>query len=229
VSTNLDPMVDPAADTGMPGMGAGEAFIPPRQRTRFPTQAIILLLIVGVGGAALYAMRRYGMQSGIVFTMGKAQEVHDTSEDARTYERIMADLAAIQKPLDVALGDFGKSPFMRDNGPDITPKVSMNEVAVTDAERRKQEAFAAIKAMHLNGIIGNIARIDEATIKAGDKIGPNDLFTVKAVEGRTVTFLTVDGDEFNLSMEIKKTSSGKGPAANTTNNPNKPHPPSDHR
>jgi hypothetical protein len=221
--TSLDPITDVPSDPGAPGLDGD--FVPPRQRGRFPTQAVILILIVAVGGAALYGMRRWGMQSGVVFDMGKTKDIKDTSEDARTYERIMADLAAIQKPLDVALTDFGKSPFMRDSGPNVTPNVSTTEPAPTDAERRKQEAFTALKAMHLNGIIGNIARIDEVTVKAGDKIGPNDLFTIKSVEGRTVTFMTVDGDEFQLTMEVKKNQPGKGPAG-PASNPGKPRPPS---
>jgi len=229
VSTDLEPISDVAQD-GRGGLGAGEDFIPPRQRSRFPTQAVILLLIVAVGGAALYAMRRYGMQAGIKFDMDKTQEVKDNSEDARTYERIMADLATIQKPLDVALGDFGKSPFMRDNGPAITPKADTLVPAPTDAERRKQEAYSALKAMHLNGIIGNIARIDEVTVKAGDKIGPSDLFTIKSVEGRTVTFVTVDGDEFQITMEVKKSNQpGKGAPPPLIPNDNRPHPPSSPR
>jgi hypothetical protein len=228
VSSNLEPVTDMTSDPGAPGLG-GDDFIPPRQRSRFPTQAVILVLILAVGGAALYGMRRYGMQSGVQFDMGKTQDVKDTSEDARTYERIMADLAAIQKPLDVALTDFGKSPFMRDSGPNVTPNVSTMEPAPTDAERRKQEAFTALKAMHLNGIIGNIARIDELTVKAGDKIGANDLFTIKSVEGRTVTFVTADGDEFQLSMEVKKNQPGKNAPPPAGGNANRPRPPSDHR
>ncbi len=210
MSTNLEPMDDVnGGDPGRPGMGLGEGFAPPRQRRRFPTQLVVLALILGTSATALYGMRRYGMKSGVQFDQVNVDFKDTDSEKARTYERVMSDLASVQKPLDVALGDFGRSPFMHESGPKVTPNVDSLPVGQTEDERHMQEAYAALKSMHLNGIIGNIARIDEMTVRAGDKVGA--MFEVKSVEGRTVTF-TAYGHEFQLEMEVKKVQGGKGPS-----------------
>jgi hypothetical protein len=190
-------------------MGADAGFSVPRQRTRFPTQMIILLLIVGVSVGALYGMRRYGMRSGVIFDTVEVKAPEDKSQEAQTYERIMADLASVQRPLDVALVDFGKSPFMREDKGQVRPNVPTDVPAQTDAERHRQEAVSALKAMHLVGIIGNVARIDDLTVRAGDKVG--DLFTVKSIDGRAVTFEAY-GEEFRLEMDIKKGGPGKSAA-----------------
>ena len=202
MSSNLDPMMDPQAAA----MGADASFSVPRPRGRFPTQIILLLLIVGVSGAALFGMRRYGMRSGVIFDAVEVKAPEDNSQQAQTYERIMADLASVQRPLDVALSDFGKSPFMRDENTKVSPNQQTLIPAQTDAERHRQEAVSALKGMHLIGIIGNMARIDDLTVRAGDKVG--DLFTVKSVEGRTVTF-DAYGEEFKLEMDVKKGGPGK--------------------
>ena len=207
--SNLDPVADMNAnDPGRPGMGMGEGFAAPRPRRRFPTQLLVMMLIVSVSAAALYGMRRYGMKSGIQFDKVDVDFNNTDTEKARTYERIMADLASVQKPLDVALGDFGRSPFMHDNSPTITPGVQTITPGQTEEERHRQEAYNALKAMHLQGIIGNIARIDEATVKAGDTVA--DIFTVKSIDGRTVTFEAY-GEEFTLSMEVKRPQGTKAP------------------
>jgi hypothetical protein len=194
-------------DPMRPGLGLGDGMGIPRPRRRMPGQMIVLVLVVGVSAGALYGMRRYGMQSGFNFIPVQTDISTADTQKAQTYERIMADLASVQRPLDVALGDFGKSPFMHEAPTNITPKVENFPPAQSDAERHRQEAYTALKTMHLNGIIGNIARIDDMTVKAGDKIG--DIFEVKSVEGRTVTFEAY-GEEFKLEMEVKKPQSPKG-------------------
>ncbi len=131
MSNNIEPVADEnPADPGRPGMGMGIGEEVPalRPRRRFPTQLLVLALIVSVSAAALFAMRRYGMRSGFKFDAVDV-DYKDDSEKARTYERIMADLASVQKPLDVALGDFGKSPFMRENSTKITPDVLQLPIA----------------------------------------------------------------------------------------------------
>ena len=187
-------------------MGIAEEAPALRPRRRFPTQVLVLLLIVGVSAAALSAMRRYGLQAGFKFDAVDV-DYKDDSAKARPYERIMADLASVQKPLDVALGDFGKSPFMRENSTKITPDIPQLPIAQSDDERHKQEASAAVKALHLNGIIGTIARIDEQNVKVGDTIA--SILTVKAIDGRSVTFEAY-GDEYTLSMEVGKAQGAKG-------------------
>ena len=211
MSTNLEHGGEPVGnDPGRPGLGVGEGeVVVPRPRRRVSSQLLIVLLVVGVSATALYAMRRYGMKSGVKFDQTEFKDVDVDTEKARTYERIMADLASVQKPLDVALGDIGKSPFMHEaDGPTIKPDVPTEKPVTSEVERHKVEAYTALKAMHLNSIIGNIARIDDQNLKVGDKF--MDVFTVTSIEGRTVTFEAY-GDPYTLTMEVKKAgASSKG-------------------
>lgn len=206
MSTNEEPISELAGEPGRVGMG--EDFIPPRQRRRYPTQLIILVLIVGVSAGALAGMRKMGMKSGVVFDTPSVDFNQSDTQKAQTYERIMDDLASVQKPLDVALGDFGNSPFMRDKSAKVTPDDQSVLPATNEAEQRKQEAVGKLKAMHLQGIIGNIARIDDETVRPGDTV--SDIFTVKSIEGRKVTF-EAWGQEYTLEMEINPVHGGKGP------------------
>jgi hypothetical protein len=207
VNNNIEPVADEnPADPGRPGMGIAEELPALRPRRRFPTQLLVLALIVGVSAAALFAMRRYGMRAGFKFDAVDVDYKDDT-EKARTYERIMADLASVQKPLDVALGDFGKSPFMRENSTTVKPDIPTLPIAQSDDDRHKQEASAAVKALHLNGIIGTIARIDEQNVKVGDTV--SSILIVKAIDGRSVTFEAY-GDEYTMTMEVGKPQGAKG-------------------
>jgi hypothetical protein len=176
--------------------------VPGPQGRRMPTQGLLLLLILSVSAASLYGMRRYGMKAGFSFETVAVDYKEQDSEKARTYERIMADLSRIQNPLDVTLTEFGKSPFMRDSGESrITPDSGPIQPGLTDIERRRAEAVDRLKRLKLRGIIGNIARIDEATIRVGDTV--DTMFLVTAIDGRTVTFEAY-GETFTLTLENTK-------------------------
>jgi len=192
VSTNMD-VPNPAAEVPLN--------IPMARKPKMPSQVPLLLLILCVSAGALYGMRRYGMQSGFTFNEVKVDFKSDESMKARTYERIMADLNRIQKPLDVTLTEFGKSPFMRERQQaHVTPDAGPVEVGMNETDRLRAEAVDTLKRMKLRGIIGSVARIDDLTVKAGDII---DMFTVTAVSGRTVTF-EAHGETFTLTLEEPK-------------------------
>jgi hypothetical protein len=175
--------------------------VPMARKPKMPSQVPLLMLILCVSAGALYGMRRYGMQEGYTFNEVKVDFKSDESVKARTYERIMADLNRIQKPLDVTLTEFGKSPFMRERQQaSVTPDTGPIQPGMSDADRHRAEAVDALKRMRLRGIIGNVARIDDLTVKAGDVI---DIFTVKSVSGRTVTFEAY-GEPFSLTLEEPK-------------------------
>jgi hypothetical protein len=197
VSGNLD-MRDPA----LAPMGGEQLPIPQARRPKMPSQVPLLLVILAISGGALYSMRQYGMKSGFKFQEVKVDIKEEDSEKARTYERIMADLARVQNPLDVTLTEFGNSPFMRAQGEvTYTPEVGMPTAEMTIEERRRIEAVDTLKRMKLRGIIGNVARIDDMSVRVGDRVG--DIFTVTSIEGRTVTF-EAHGEVFTLTLEAKK-------------------------
>ena len=63
-----------------------------------------------------------------------------------TYERIMADLSRVEHPLDVALSEFGRSPFMRERTmPKISPEAPEPKVEMSDAEKNRLAAVEALK------------------------------------------------------------------------------------
>lgn len=175
--------------------------VPMARKPKMPSQVPLLMLILCVSAGALYGMRRYGMQSGFTFNEVPVDFKSDESVKARTYERIMADLNRIQKPLDVTLTEFGKSPFMRERQQaSVTPDAGPIQPGMSEADRHRAEAVDALKRMKLRGIIGSVARIDDLTVKAGDTI---DMFTVTSVSGRTVSFEAY-GETFTLTLEEPK-------------------------
>lgn len=180
--------------------------IPQARRPKMPSQVPVLLLILAVSVGALWGMRSYGMRSGFKFTEVPVDFKEDDSAKARSYERIMADLARVQNPLDVTLTEFGKSPFMRERPQAlITPEAGPIEPNMSDADRHRAECVDALKRMKLRGIIGNVARIDDLTVRKGDQI---DMFTVTGVDGRTVTFEAY-GEVFTLTLDTPKPNSQK--------------------
>ena len=182
---------------------------PARRGTRMGTQPLIMALVLGVSAASIFAMRQYGARSGMVFADVVVDYQQEDAEKARTYERIMTDLARVQTPLDVALGEFGKSPFMLDDATkmvsaDGTPVAgpSAEELAAAEArnraEARREEIKSLAAGLQLNIVMGALARIDGQNYRQGDTV--NEIFVVEKVDGRSVT-LKADGQTFVLSME----------------------------
>jgi hypothetical protein len=183
-----------------------------RPRRKVPTQTLILMLVLGVSAAALMSMRQLGLRSGVKFEEVKLDGSEADAEKAKTYDRIMADLARLQTPLDVALGDFGKSPFMLDTHKtqvtaegetieELTPEQRAALIAKEAAEQRRAQIQDAATQLQVNGILAGrvpIARINEHAYRIGDTV--QDLFTVTAIDGRSVT-LEADGESFVLTMD----------------------------
>lgn len=205
----------PAEQARAPFAGLSPEELAGQRRTkRLPGQTLILLLVLAVSTASLMWMRREGTRAGVNFTELKVSYEEPDAEKARTYARIMADLSRIQTPLDLALGEFGKSPFMLDTGTtvvEIKPGLPMpvglspEEIAAREAaakaEARKQEVLAELATFQLASVMGGrspLARISGDTYRVGDRVGEN--FTVTAIEGRSVT-LTADGESYTISME----------------------------
>lgn len=210
MSTNLEaPANDPL---GTPLIAAPETGLV-RPRRRLPAQALTMLVVLCVSVGALWAMRRYGMRAGMSFASGATDVPANDADKARTYDRIMADLARIQQPLDVALGEFTKSPFMLDARPAISAGGAETETdaqrAMRDREQRRQELTTRVEAFILHSIVGGrvaVARIDDKTVRVGDTLDQD--FKVESIEGRSVV-LSADGMAFTLSMTDDNSSRGK--------------------
>ncbi|MDX2131965.1 MAG: hypothetical protein SFY69_07935 [Planctomycetota bacterium] len=188
---------------------------PPKRRGS--TQVVIFALVIGVSAISLWWMRREGTRAGVSFEEIKVEYTEPDAEKARTYQRIMADLARVQTPLDVALGEFGRSPFMLDtgtatiteHGTEVPAGPTPEEVAAREAAERaaarRQELVDALASLRLQSVMGGrspLARIDDETVRVGDRVAK--LFTVSGIEGRSVT-LEADGQVFTLTMDDRRT------------------------
>jgi len=183
-----------------------------RIQRRIPTQTFILMLVLGVSAAALFSMRQLGLRSGVQFEEVKLDGTGPDAEKAKSYERIMADLQRIQTPLDVALGEFGKSPFMLTTSKtqvtahgepviELSPEERAALIAKEAAANRLAEIQDMATRLEVNGILAGrvpIARINNQAYRIGDVV--QELFTVTAIDGRSVTLLA-DGETFVLTMD----------------------------
>ncbi len=181
-----------------------------KKRMRGPSQLVMLLIVGGVSAAALMAMRQLGLRSGM--NVAGANEalglkmVNVDSEKAKTYQRIMEDLYRVQKPLDVALGEFVKSPFVLEQAVGKIaledPKADFSNIL---AEREKAAKMARIQAelakLVVQSVLGGrspVARINGETVRVGDTVG--EIFTVVSIEGLTVKVET-EGKEYDLQFD----------------------------
>lgn len=225
MSTNLNqPVVDHSNNqlpSGVPGEfplgGAGSG-----RKSKIPTQGIVVALILGVSAAALITMRKIGMQSGMNMAVAELPQnvavTHENAAKATNYERIMADLLRVQKPLDVALGEFGKSPFMMASpvtaeaiqAPALAdPAAQAAEKLRREKEARREKLGKAFSTLRLQSVMDGrtpICRINGDVLRVGDSVG--EFFFVKSIHGREVQIAS-DDDTFNLSMD--EGDGGSGP------------------
>lgn len=218
---------------GLPGMTSGEAPLiaeAPVKRRKGSSQLVLVVLLFAVSGAALFGMRHLGARAGMDMTIAEVNwkfgDDKDAAEKAKSYERIMSDLQRMQRPLDVAMGDFQKSPFMLDMPEQVepVPLASLEDEEAKKAELARREAMAkrdqvkkAVEALQLQSVLGGakpMARINGETFRLGEKI--NGMFVVQTIRGRErEVVLDHDGEEFTISMQPaiganKNDAKGKG-------------------
>lgn len=208
------------------GAGGGPIIIEQGGRRRSaPSQLIVGAVVLAVSAGVLMGMRAYGARSGINFEKVSAESTYKEDADrTAAYDRIMADLSRFNKPLDVALEDFGHSPFQsRDGGVQatdtrVTVGAGPGPTGHESAEQRDDRVKAARKAqlmnevakLELHTVMGGrvpLARINDETVGLNGAVGP---FTVVAIEGRGVT-LEAEGYRFNLTMQAFGDQAAKKP------------------
>ncbi len=207
-----------AMDSNKAGGELG-AFVTPRKWT--PRQPLVIGLTVIVSAVALMGMRQIGMRSAIAFETDQSE--FDFQGDAQLqtrYERLMADLGNAKDPLDVALADFGNSPFaMREaiaplqqaSNPTPVAGETPEAAAARGAAARKTALLNEASKLVLHSVMGGkrpLARINEETVTVGDTVA--EYFTVTEISGRSVT-ITADGESFTLNMQA-----GSMPPAGTS-------------
>lgn len=190
---------------GMETAAAGDAFGQGAKR-KFSPQSIVMVLVVLVSAVAVVGMRAMGTRGGIA--MGN-DEVQYTAQDADVgvrFAKVMGDLARVQRPLDVALGEFGRSPFMiraaaaDATSADMTPEQRAEKERRDRQETRRKQIDESFASLTIQSIIGgrvSLARISGDVYSEGDVI--NGLFKVVSIEDRTV-HLEADGQRFELTL-----------------------------
>lgn len=183
-----------------------------KPRNRLSGQFACMIIIVAVSAATIFFMRQYGVKAGINFDTVTVEYQQPDESKARTYQRIMADLARIQKPMEVALGEFGASPFMLDrpvtqinpsnpSAASLTPEELAAQAEARRLEQEREEMLMNLRNLKLQGVMGGstpLARISNATYRVGDVI--QKTFTIISIEGREVV-VECKGERFTISME----------------------------
>lgn len=179
-----------------------------------PTQPLVLVMVLAVSAGALYAMRTIGTKHAIVFDGGKQFEF-DASKDAAfeaEYARVMGELSSVNNPLDIALVDFGRSPFALasaqtalSSGPapllPVGTGPTPEQKAAAELARKRALIASEASKIVVQSVMGGrvpLARIDDEVVRIGDKV--NEYFVVTQIEGRSVTF-EADGQRFVVSMQ----------------------------
>ncbi len=199
----------------LPGVVTPDAFgsLGPSKKWT-PTQPLVLAMVLVVSAGALYAMRTIGVKHAIAFDSGKQFEF-DANKDAAfeaEFTRVMEELSSVNNPLDIALMDFGRSPFALASAQQAlatgtTPIVptsagpSPEQKAAAELARKRAVIASEASKVIVQSVMGGrvpLARIDDEVVRIGDKIG--DLFTVTHIEGRSVT-IEAEGQKFVLNMQ----------------------------
>lgn len=199
--------------TGTFPLPGGEADMSPR-KVKVNSQAVVLVIILGVSAAALASMRHIGMKAGINYSVDSAPQPtasKDDPEKVARYDRIMKDLHQLQQPLDIALGELSKIPALIPTDRKVDTSAGGPSIAQTDegaADRARQAERAKLRKdaanLKLQSCMGGrvpLARIDGKFYRIGDLV--NDKFILREIENRSVT-VEVEGETIQIEMDTGK-------------------------
>lgn len=188
---------------GMESIPGADGFGAPPGR-KVSKQSVVMVAVVLVSAVAVVGMRAMGTRAGIAMGNDEVQYTSQDSDVTLRFTRVMNGLARVQRPLDVALGEFGRSPFMVQGAAakasDMTPEQRAElERREKQETRRKQvdESFASLRIQSIVGGRVSLARISGDVYSEGDVI--NGMFKVVGIEDRTV-HLEADGQRFELTL-----------------------------
>lgn len=180
----------------------------PSRRLKIPPQTLVVGLVVIVSIAAIYGMRKRGMNSGFTFQTPKIDfDTKQVSLDAAHQARILKDLAASAHIPKTTADHLDKNPFQLEGAPALEAGDDGSAARLADERRRAESAKEreeqiqqALGTLELNGVMGGpipLARISGRTVKVGDTVA--DVFIVAQVHDRSVDLLA-DGKIFTIAM-----------------------------
>lgn len=179
---------------------------------RYNLQTIILVVVVAASAGMLYAMRRHGMGAGFTFQTVKIDYEWDhlSPVNQAQQQRVLDDLARSGQPIKVTVAQLPKNPFVldlsvavpvMDPGHVVDPNAEAARLAEINRKIREREIQNALATVQLQSVMDGrvpIARVNGRFVRVGDTVA--DVFTVRAIHGRTVE-LAVDDRVFAVSME----------------------------
>lgn len=202
-----------------PGAASEDGLGAPK-KPKVSTQALTLGVLLVVGAGLIYGMRLLGI--GPLTTLAKtAVPDYDLTRSPATrsadHKKILKDLEADHAAAQVPVDQVQKNPFLLSAIIEPEPVADNTEAskrAAADKARRELDAKrkrvqSTLAGLSINGIIGGsnpVARISGEAVRVGDTVG--DLFTVKAIHGRSVE-LTFENEVFTLEMDDDGKNSNK--------------------
>jgi hypothetical protein len=176
-----------------------------KPRTYRPTQPIVLagLLVVSVG--SIFAMRSLAGKA-IVESAGTSQvDYTHTIDPARSaqYDRIMSDLARLEKPMQLDVDVAAAAAFGEKKGSQLVQAGDTESDGAKQSrerKRRQNELLTKANALVVQSVMGGrrpVARISGETYGVGDEVQG---FKILSIENRNVT-LEADAFRFTLTME----------------------------
>lgn len=216
-NSNTTPSEEANVDVGPTGklrFGSGTGGIDASKGAakKMSQQSLVMAVVFAVSAAAIFGMRTLGTRAGIAMGGEVVDYTPPDMEKAKSYDRIMSEIARVQTPLDVTLGEFGKSPFMLEAPPQPVMLEGPGENPLDEATQKKQEQERkrAERIAHLSEKLGTLklqsimtgkrplARISGETIQVGQTV--LEEFVLMRIEDRSIV-LTADDMQFELSLE----------------------------
>jgi hypothetical protein len=200
------------ADVAASASATGTASLPEPRKLG----GMALLIVVGIVAATvLFAMRQFGMTRRIEmldFKIDYPIEKAEMIKLSKDHEEVLRELHSSGELVQVPLEQVQTNPFewklaeKRVKSEDKDDAALEAELALKAAEALKKKIEGRVAQMKLNGVMGGrvpVANISGTIVKVGDVF--EETFTVKAIEGRTVS-LEAEGMAFTLEMAEKKDS-----------------------
>jgi len=191
----------------------------PKSKYKVHSQTLVISLVLVASGAALYTMRKKGMEGGVNFNPPKIiYDMDKTSQGGTDVDqrRVLSDLARSQSPPNVLLDKIQKNPFQLDAasgvpqaGASLDPADAARTRDRQAAEQRETQIRTALASVEVGAIMaGNVplARINGKIVREGEVVA--DIFMVKEIHDRSVD-LEVDGKIHTVNMS--ESTGGGGP------------------
>ncbi|KAA0213976.1 MAG: hypothetical protein DYG94_03105 [Leptolyngbya sp. PLA3] len=176
------------------------------------TAVSAFMVVLAAGG--IFGMRKLGMsaRSASAEVPIAIESAGPPKVESGRFEKLMSDLEAGDRPVQVDPSKLGRSPFELAGEKQTVAAETVKETEEQRLARLAEEARLKAEAerirriettlagLRLFGVVGGrtpAAKINDRIVRVGDEIG--DLFKVKSIAARSVV-LEADGTEYEITM-----------------------------